>query len=502
MTEATPDKIRRVVVVGGGTAGWIAATTLAKHLSPMIEVVLVESDEIGTVGVGESTIPTVRSFHSFIGIDEDAFVRATNASFKLGIGFEDWDRPGDRYFHSFGSVGRSVFVADFQHFWLEAQHRGFGRPYGDYSLELRAAAENRFSTDPELGLAYAYHLDATAYARFLRGLAEADGVKRIEGRIAEVSQDAESGDIRSLVLASGERVDGDFFIDCTGFRALLIEQTLKAGFDDWSQWLACDSAFAVQTESAGEPVPYTRAIAHDAGWRWRIPLQHRVGNGFVFCSQDMDNDTARETLLGALDSEPLFEPRLLRFTAGMRRRSWHRNCLALGLAGGFIEPLESTSIHLVMIAITRFIQSFPFTRDYAALAERFNTRSEAEWTHVRDFVILHYALNHRAEPFWQRMAQMTLPDTLAARLDLFREQAMAHQDQDEIFRVDSWCQVMMGQGLTPDAWHLLPSQLPDANLRQALDGLDAGINARLPQLPTLARFLERYGAPIAAVAQR
>jgi tryptophan halogenase len=231
-------------------------------------------------------------------------------------------------------------------------------------------------------------------------------------------------------------------------------------------------------------------------------LQHRVGNGFVFCSQDMDNDTARETLLAALDSEPLFEPRLLRFTAGMRRRTWHRNCLALGLAGGFIEPLESTSIHLVMIAITRFIQSFPFTRDHAALAERFNMRSEAEWTHVRDFVILHYALNHRDEPFWQRMAQMELPDTLAARLELFREQAMAHQDQDEIFRVDSWCQVMMGQGLAPNGWHLLPSQLPDADLRQALDGLDMGIKARLPQLPTLAQFLTRYATPVPAVAAR
>ena len=502
MTEATPDRIRRVVVAGGGTAGWIAATTLAKHLSPMIEVVLVESDEIGTVGVGESTIPTIRSFHSFIGIDEDAFVRATNATFKLGIGFENWDRPGDRYFHSFGSVGRSVFVADFQHFWLEARHRGFGRPYGDYSLELRAAAENRFSTDPEIGLAYAYHLDATAYARFLRSIAEADGVRRVEGRIAEVSQDKESGDVQSLVLESGERIDGDFFIDCTGFRALLIEQALKTGFDDWSRWLATDSAFAVQTESVGDPVPYTRAIAHEAGWRWRIPLQHRMGNGLVFSSAHMDNDTARETLLAEIDGKPLFEPRLLRFTAGMRRRAWHRNCLALGLAGGFVEPLESTSIHLVMIAITRFIQSFPFTRDYDALAERFNKQSHAEWTHVRDFVIMHYALNHRDGAFWQGMARMALPDTLVARLALFREQAMAYQDQDEIFRVDSWCQVMMGQGVMAGGWHLLPSQLPDANLRQALDGLDAGIVARLPRLPTQAQFLARYAAPVPAALPR
>jgi tryptophan 7-halogenase len=463
-------------------------------------VVLVESDEIGTVGVGESTIPTIRTFHSFIGIDEAEFIRATGATFKLGIEFEGWNRPGDHYFHSFGSVGRSVFVADFQHFWLEAQRRGFGRPFGDYSLELRAAAESRFSTDPELGLAYAYHLDATAYARFLRGLAEADGVRRIEGRIAEVLQDGESGDIRTLVLASGERIDGDFFIDCTGFRALLIEQTLKTGFDDWSHWLTTDSAFAVQTESVDAPVPYTRAIAQEAGWRWRIPLQHRVGNGFVFSSAHMDADTAREQFLSQLQGEPLFDPRLLRFTTGMRRRTWNRNCLALGLAGGFVEPLESTSIHLVMIAVTRFIQNFPFARRHDALADRFNAQSRAEWEHVRDFVILHYALNHRDGPFWRRVAEMPLPDTLTSRIALFRDHAMAHQDQDQIFRVDSWAQVMMGQGVMPGDYHHLPSQLPDADLRGALASLEARIHSLLPRIPTHGQFLGRYAAPVPEAA--
>ena len=498
MTDETSRQVRRVVVAGGGTAGWLAAAALAKHLSPLIEVVLVESDEIGTVGVGESTIPTIRTFHAFLGIDEDAFVRATGATFKLGIAFDDWDRPGDRYFHSFGSVGRSVFVADFQHFWLEAQRRGFGRPYGDYSFELRAAAENRFSSDPDLGLAYAYHLDATAYAKFLRSMAEADGVRRVEGRIAEVVQDSETGDIRSLKLASGEQVAGDFFVDCTGFRALLIEQALAAGFDDWSHWLATDSAFAVQTESSGEPVPYTRAIAHEAGWRWRIPLQHRVGNGVVFSSTRMDNDTARAKLLAEIDGEPLFEPRLLRFTAGMRRRAWHRNCLALGLAGGFVEPLESTSIHLVMIAITRFIQAFPFAGQFDALADRFNAQSRAEWEHVRDFVILHYALNHRDGPFWRRAAEMELPDALAARIALFKEQARAHQDQDQIFRIDSWAQVMMGQGVMPSNWHHLPRQMPDASLQQALESLDTGIAARLARVPGHGAFLGRFAVPASA----
>ena len=464
-----------------------------KQLGQLIDVTLVESDEIGTVGVGESTIPTIRTFHQFIGVDEADFVRATGASFKLGIAFEGWDHPRDRYFHSFGSVGRGVFVADFQHFWLEARSRGIGRPFGDYAMELRAAAQSLFSNDPNLGLAYAYHLDATAYAAFLRTQAEPAGVRRIEGRIERIEQDQESGDIAALVLASGERIAGDFFIDCTGFRALLIEQTLEAGFEDWSHWLATDSAFAVQTQSTGEPVPYTRAIAHEAGWRWRIPLQHRVGNGFVFSSAHMEADAARAQFLAAIEGAPLFEPRLLRFTTGMRRKAWHRNCLALGLAGGFIEPLESTSIHLVMIAITRFIRGFPFGVDHAALAARFNAESRAEWEHVRDFVILHYALNHRSEAFWQRTATMPLPDTLAQRIALFREAAMAHQDQGDLFRIDSWAQVMMGQGVMPETWHRLPQSLRDADLRNALDSLDKGIAARLTKLP-------RHGALLAKLA--
>jgi len=494
MTENTHGGRKRVVVAGGGTAGWLAATALVRQLGQLVDVVLVESDDIGTVGVGESTIPTIRTFHQFIGVDEAAFVRATGAAFKLGIGFEGWDQPDDRYFHSFGSVGRSVFVADFQHFWLEARSRGFGRPFGDYSLELRAAAETLFSNSAELGLAYAYHIDATAYARFLRTLAEPAGVRRIEGRIERVEQQGESGDIAALVLASGERIEGDFFIDCTGFRALLIEQTLQVGFDDWSHWLATDSAFAVQTEATGEPVPYTRVIAHEAGWRWRIPLRDRVGNGFVFASAHMEADAAREKLLAALDSVPLSEPRLLRFTSGMRRKAWHRNCLALGLAGGFIEPLESTSIHLVMIAVTRFIRAFPFGADYTALAERFNAESRAEWEHVRDFIILHYALNHRSEPFWRHTAAMTLPDTLAQRIALFREAAMAHQDQGDLFRIDSWAQVMMGQGIKPEGWHQLPRTLPDADLGNALDSLDKGIAARLAKLPRHGAFLDRINS--------
>ncbi len=495
MTQA-PRK--RVVIAGGGTAGWIAATALIRQLAGLIDVTLIESDEIGTVGVGESTIPTIRTFHQFIGVDEDAFVRATNATFKLGIAFENWDRIDQRYFHAFGSVGRSTFVADFQHFWLEARARGFGDEYGDYSLEMQAAAANRFALDRDQTLAYAYHLDATAYAKFLRGIAEPSGVRRVEGKIIKVEQHGETGKIEALVLASGERIDGDLFIDCSGFRALLIEDALKTGFEDWTHWLPTDRAFAVQTTATESPVPFTRAIAHGEGWRWKIPLQHRVGNGLVYSSAHLSDDEARARLLAGIDGEPLFEPRQLRFTSGMRRRVWNGNCLSLGLASGFVEPLESTSIHLVMVAVTWLIQHFPFGDDSEALAERFNARSRREWEQVRDFIILHYALTHRDDtPFWQSRLTLDIPDSLATRIALFREAAMAYQDQDELFRTDSWVEVMLGQGVIPQAHHRLPATMQTAQLQSALTDLKRGIAAKLDHLPTHAEFLRRY-APVAA----
>lgn len=481
---------QRVVIAGGGTAGWLAAVGLATHLGPLLDIHLVESDEIGTVGVGESTIPTARSFHQLCGIDEEAFVQATQATFKLGIVFEHWGRLGDRYFHPFGTVGRSVRMADFQHFWLEARNRGFGGDFLDHSLEATAALRERFA--PDGALAYAYHLDATAYARFLRSHAERSGVTRIEGRIVAVERQPD-GDIAALRLADGSGVEGDFFIDCTGFRALLIEEELATGFEDWSEWLAMDRAFAVQSEAVGAPVPYTRAIAHDAGWRWRIPLQQRVGNGLVFASEFLNDQTARDRLLGAIDGTPLFEPRLLQFKTGRRRLAWNRNCVALGLAAGFIEPLESTSIHLVMIAVTRLIQNFPFSKDRDALALRFNTQSRQEWEHVRDFIILHYKLTHRDDsPFWRRCAAMTVPDSLAERMALWREQATAYQDQDDLFRVDSWAAVMLGQGVLPKAHHRLAAIMADDALRGALDGLKAMIATELAKLPSHEATLARY----------
>jgi tryptophan halogenase len=490
----------RVVIAGGGTAGWVTAAALVRHLEPLLDITLVESDAIGTVGVGESTIPTARTFHALLGINEHVFMRETNATFKLGISFENWLRDGDRYFHPFGTVGRSLPLADFQHFWLEARSRGFGGAYTDYSLETQAAMAGKFATGDPAPLSFAYHLDATAYAAFLRSLAEPAGVKRVEGKIAQVERDTGSGDIAALVLESGARIEGDLFIDCTGFRALLIEETLKTGFEDWGHWLPTDSAFAVQSETTEPPVPYTRAIAHGAGWRWRIPLQHRMGNGFVFSSAHLPDDAAREQLLAAVPGKPLFDPRLIRYRTGARKRAWNRNCIAIGLSSGFIEPLESTSIHLVMIAVTRLLQNFPLRRDMAALSEQFNQQSRAETEHVRDFIILHYKLNQRDEPFWREHAARDVPDSLAARIELFRESAMAYQGSNDLFRIDSWNAVMMGQGVMPQDYHHMPAVMPSADLERALSDLRAGIAAQLAKLPSQAEFLARYCAPTEKVS--
>ena len=490
-------EVKRVVIAGGGTAGWIAAAALVKHLGPLIDITLVESDEIGTVGVGESTIPTARTFHAFLGIYEQAFVRATNTTFKLGIAFENWRKPGDHYFHAFGSVGKSVWMADFQHFWLEAVRQGFGGDYTDYSLEAQAAKANKFETHEGAPIGYAYHLDATAYAKFLRGLAEPAGVRRVEGKIRTVHQNGETGHVEALELETGERVEGDLFLDCTGFRALLAEQTLKTGFEDWSQWLATDAAFAVQTESSGPLVPYTRAIAHEAGWRWRIPLQNRMGNGFVFSTDHMSPDEARTKFLDVIEGKPLFDPRLLRFKAGMRRKAWNKNVIALGLSSGFIEPLESTSIHLIMIAATRLIQNFPFGGITDTIVDRFNTLSRREVEHIRDFIILHYKLTERDDsPFWRHCRDMEIPDSLAERIELFRENGIAYQAPDELFRLDSWIMVMLGQGAWPKSYHHLARMMEPGQLQTALNDIKAGIAREVARLPDHRQFVEGYAPAI------
>ena len=485
--------VRRVVIAGGGTAGWLAAAALVKHLGPLIEITLVESDAIGTVGVGESTIPTARTFHQLLGIYEDAFMRASQATFKLGISFENWGSDGDAYFHPFGAVGRSTWMGDFQHFWLEARAADMAEPYGAYSLEQQAALDGRFTTAGDPALSYAYHVDATRYAKFLRSLAEPAGVRRVEGKICNVVRDPESGDIAALELDSGERIAGDLFVDCTGFRALLIGQTVGVDFKDWGEWIVTDRALAVQTESVEPPVPYTRAIAHGDGWRWRIPLQTRTGNGLVYASAFLSDDEACARLLADIEGKPLFDPRPIQYATGMRAQPWSHNCIALGLAAGFIEPLESTSIHLIQVALTRLIQLFPFDGGSAALAQRFNDRSVQEWEHIRDFIILHYKLTERDDtPFWRRCRDMAVPDSLRARIDLFREGASAYQTGEDLFRVDSWVSVMLGQRLEPAAWHQVARLLDPAGLSNALVAMRQQIVARVPTMPAHAAYLGEY----------
>ncbi|MEJ2383615.1 MAG: tryptophan 7-halogenase [Xanthomonadales bacterium] len=488
--------VKRVVIAGGGTAGWTVASLLAQQLGPLLDITLVESDEIGTVGVGEATIPTFRSFHALLGIDERAFMSATQASFKLGISFENWGQLGDRYIHPFGDVGKSTWMADFHHLWLMGRDRGFAGDLGDYCFEHQAAAAGKFATSKSAKINYAYHLDAGLYAGFLRGLFEPKGIKRIEGRIAQVEQDGESGYVTALLLENGERVAGDLFVDCTGFRGLLIEQTLKAGYEDWRHWLQTDSALAVQTESTGMIPPYTRAIARSAGWQWRIPLQRRVGNGLVFCSAHQEEEAARDELLGNLEGEPLTEPRLIRYVTGRRRKAWDKNVVAIGLSGGFLEPLESTSIHLIQIGAMRLVQLFPFGGNFEALAARYNERTRYDFEHVRDFIILHYTLTRRDDsPFWRSCRDMDIPDSLARRIALFRESGTIQPAAEELFKVASWLFVMDGQGIVPKHHHHMGALLGDQRLQRALDSLKGNIGQAVANMPAHRDFLQQYCPP-------
>lgn len=488
-------RIRKVVIAGGGTAGWLTATALSKQLGPLLDITLVESDAIGTIGVGESTIPTVRAFHKLLGIDEPAFMRAIGACFKLGISFENWGRLGDRYIHSFGQLGKNTWMGEFHHIWLQARAQGLAGDLGDYCYELKAAEAGKFATSEKSSINYAYHLDAFHYARYLRQLSEAMGVERVEGRIGRVQQHPETGFIQALHLESGRVVEGDLFIDCTGFRGVLIEQTLHAGWEDWTHWLPNDSALAVQTRSTGPAQPYTSAIAHEAGWLWRIPLQHRVGNGLVYCSRFMSDDEARSKLPDRLDGEMLIEPFLIKFRAGRRRKVWDRNCLALGLAGGFVEPLESTSIHLIMTGVTRLMQLFPFGGINDSLVNHYNNLARVELERIRDFVVLHYKLTERTDsPFWRHCAAMDIPDSLAHRIALFRDNAQAYQTSDEVFRVDSWVQVMLGQRIEPRGHHHLARLMGSQQLHGALAGLRSSIARAVEKLPAHQEFIGRYCA--------
>lgn len=488
---ATPRPVKRVVIAGGGTAGWMAAAALSKTLGKVLDITLVESEEIGTVGVGEATIPTLVVFHRLLDIKEQDFMAAVQGTVKLGISFENWKDVNHRYIHSFGISGKDHWSAGFQHFWLRGRAEGMASEYSDYCIELQAALQDRFSHLPRYHVNYAYHMDAALYARFLRDFSARHGCKRVEGKIVDVVTDAE-GCISSIKLERGETIEGDLFIDCTGFRALLIGKALGVGYTDWSQWLFNDSALATQTTAVRDAVPYTRAIAGSAGWQWRIPLQHRVGNGIVYSSRHMSDDQAREEFLGSVEGEVIKQPWPIRFKPGQRQQCWAKNCVALGLAGSFIEPLESTTIHLIQRGIVRLLQTFPHTITQPAIDE-YNARLDEELQHVRDFVVMHYKVSDRRDsPYWREIAEMEIPSTLRHRIDLFRETGTVFHVPGELFGENSWIQVMMGQGIVPKRYHPTADVMSPADLQRFLDDIRRNVLDTARQMPAHMDYLRSY----------
>ncbi len=496
----TLDKVRKVVIVGGGTAGWVSAATLARVLGPLVRIELVESEEIGTVGVGEATIPQIRLLLGVLGIQEDDFLRHTNGTIKLGIQFDGWSKPGQSYMHAFGAVGRSLGLIPFHPYWLRARENGQRTDLWDYSFNYQAAAAGRFDrvqADPQQGLdalVYAFHFDAALVARYLRVYAERLGVTRTEGRIVGTRLRPEDGYIESLKLQGGGTVAGDLFIDCSGFRGVLIEQALETGYEDWTHWLPCDRAVAVPCASAEPLLPYTRATARRAGWQWRIPLQSRTGNGHVYCSRHLGDDEATAMLLDRLDGEALAEPRLLSFTTGRRRLAWNRNCVALGLAGGFMEPLESTSIHLVQSGIDRLLRMFPGAGFAPAQVDEYNAQTQREFERIRDFLLLHYHVNAREGAFWEELREVALPDSLAHKIELFRETGGIFRAQDDLFTEEAWLQVLIGQGIHPERYHPLAARLDDGQLEAFLGRQRQAIRSRVERLPAHEAFIRRHCA--------
>jgi tryptophan halogenase len=494
-------RMRRIVIAGGGTAGWMAAAAIARTLGKTVDVTLVESDAIGTIGVGESTIPPLVTYNRLLNINEAEFMRATQATFKLGIMFDNWKEQGHNYFHSFGLTGKDHWSAGFWHFWLHGREKGHKQSYDDYCMELMAARQGKFAHLPDDQMNYAYQLDSGLYAKFLRGMAEGDGCKRVEGKISNVELDGESGDIAALVLESDERLEGDLFLDCTGFRAVLIGQALGVGHEDWTHWLPCDSAIALQTESVGPAVPYTRAMAHDSGWQWRIPLQHRVGNGIVYCSRYLDQDAALERLLGNIEGEVLTKPNFLRFGAGMRQKQWHRNCVAVGLSGGFMEPLESTSIHLIQRAVLRLIRMLPLGKISERDVAEFNDQQITDMIQIRDFLILHYKATERTDSeFWRYCKSMPIPETLEQKIELFREAGLVFRKNEELFVENSWVQVMMGQGIMPQTHHPIAEKLTDEELARFLATIRDTVAKTVMSLPEHEAYVMRYCGTARAAA--
>jgi len=489
--------LKKVLIVGGGTSGWMSAAVLLHSLGKNYQIRLIESDEISTVGVGEATIPSIIKFYSLIGIDEDEFMRQTQATFKLGIQFKNWGALGDSYIHGFGSMGRKTGLVDFHHYWLRAHQAGKAARLDDYSINLLACEKNKFTRanmdnagSPLADIRHAFHFDAGLFAKYLRHYSEKLGVTRTEGKITSVQIHPETGFVISVSTENGDVHAADLFIDCSGFRGLLIEQTLHTGYDDWSRWLPCDSALAVPCESVSPLLPYTRSSAHSAGWQWRIPLQNRIGNGHVFCSKYMSQDEATSILMGHLDGKALAEPRLIRFVTGKRKKLWNKNVVAIGLASGFIEPLESTSIHLIQQGIVRLIELFPDTGFHQADIDEYNRQSQTEFEQVRDFIVLHYHATKRDDSeFWNYCRHMDVPDSLKHKTELFRSNGRIFHQNDELFGESSWVQVMLGQGIQPLGYHPLVENTADEPVFKMMANVKSVMHQVVEKMPTHEQYI-------------
>ncbi len=500
--------IRRIVIVGGGTAGWMAAAALGRILGGTVAITLVESEEIGTVGVGEATIPPIQAFNALLGIDEADFIRATQGSFKLGIEFIDWRREGERYFHPFGVYGPDIGPVPFEALWRQRALAGDAAPLEEYSICALAARQGAFmrpqpGKTPLAQIGYAYHFDAGLYARLLRHHAEGAGAIRREGRVVGVALAPSGCAIDAIMLADGTRIAADLFIDCSGFRSLLIGEALGVGFEDWSHWLPNDRAVAVPSAASGPLLPYTRSTARKAGWQWRIPLQHRTGNGYVYASDHLSDDEAAATLMASLDGPALAEPRLLRFRTGRRARFWTGNCVALGLASGFMEPLESTSIHLVQAGIARLIEMLPGRAIEPADVRRYNRLMTAEFESIRDFLILHFkATERRDTAYWRRNADMPVPEALADRIAIYRRTGRVFREADDLFTKTSWLAVMDGQGLRVGGYDPIADMIPENEARAMLDRIRAVTAIAAGRMPSHDRFIATHDCTAAGEHRR
>lgn len=494
------NNIKTIAIVGGGTAGWMSAAALSRMLLPQnVKILLIESEQIGTVGVGEATIPDITNFNRMLGIDEQDFLAKTKGTFKLGIEFRDWGKLGDKYFHPFGDHGVDMNGIDFHQYWLHTTKSGNTAAIEEYSICAAAAKHDKFvlpDNNPKSVLShlrYAYHFDATAYAAYLREYAEKRGVIRIEGKIENVSTQQPSGHILSVTLENKRIIEADFFIDCSGFKALLLDKTLGVKYKDWSHWLPCNRAQAVASERTGPLLPYTISTAKQSGWQWRIPTQHRTGNGHIYCSDFISDDEANQVLLEGLDTKPLGEARTIEFQTGCREIFWYKNCIGIGLSSGFLEPLESTSIFLIQQGISRFISLYPDGNLSKPIQDEYNRLMTREFTQIRDFIILHYHATKRADsPFWEYCRNMPTPESLQRKIELFRAGGRVFRDEQELFAKPNWVAVMLGQNIKPTVYEPILDGIPIDEIQHSLNSMKNAMLQAVNRLPNHAEFIKKY----------